>query len=106
MLELILGAELVGAELAERYGLINRALPAAEIDASVDTLARRIVGLRPEVISITKGSRRDRAADSACGVRRSERGPVRGVRRWQWMKVSPGRAHGGVTGVQRCTGLI
>jgi enoyl-CoA hydratase/carnithine racemase len=46
-LELILGAELVGAELAERYGLINRALPAAELDPFVDTLARRIAGLRP-----------------------------------------------------------
>lgn len=55
-LELILGAELVGAELAERYGLINRALPAGDIDAFVDTLARRIAGLRPEVISITKAA--------------------------------------------------
>ncbi|MBU3864015.1 enoyl-CoA hydratase/isomerase family protein, partial [Streptomyces sp. 4503] len=55
-LELILGAELVGAELAERYGLINRALPAAELDSFVDTLARRIAGLRPEVISITKAA--------------------------------------------------
>ncbi|WP_409202693.1 enoyl-CoA hydratase/isomerase family protein [Streptomyces rochei] len=55
-LELILGAELVGAELAERYGLINRALPAAELDPFVDALARRIAGLRPEVISITKAA--------------------------------------------------
>jgi enoyl-CoA hydratase/carnithine racemase len=55
-LELILGAELVGAELAERYGLINRALPAAELDAFVDTLARRIAGLRPEVLSVTKAA--------------------------------------------------
>jgi enoyl-CoA hydratase/carnithine racemase len=55
-LELILGAELVGAELAERYGLINRALPAGELDAFVGTLARRIAGLRPEVIPLTKAA--------------------------------------------------
>ncbi|WP_268219138.1 enoyl-CoA hydratase/isomerase family protein [Streptomyces sp. EMB24] len=55
-LELILGAELVGAELAERYGLINRALPAGELDAFVGSLARRIAGLRPEVIPITKAA--------------------------------------------------
>ena len=50
-LELVLGAELVGAELAERYGLINRALPADEIDAHVDALAHRIAKLRPETIA-------------------------------------------------------
>lgn len=53
-LELLLGGELVGAELAESYGLVNRALPAAEIDAFVDTLARRIAGLRPQVITAIK----------------------------------------------------
>lgn len=53
-LELILGGELVGAELAERYGLVNRALPDTEIDAFVDTLARRIARLRPEVLVETK----------------------------------------------------
>ncbi|MEZ0156731.1 enoyl-CoA hydratase/isomerase family protein [Streptomyces althioticus] len=55
-LELILGAELVGAELAERYGLINRALPAGDLDAFVGSLARRIAGLRPEVITLTKAA--------------------------------------------------
>jgi enoyl-CoA hydratase/carnithine racemase len=50
-LELLLGAQLVDAELAERYGLVNRALPADEIDAFVDGLARRIAGLKPEVLS-------------------------------------------------------
>ncbi|AZM59221.1 MULTISPECIES: enoyl-CoA hydratase/isomerase family protein [unclassified Streptomyces] len=55
-LELILGADLVDAELAERYGLINRALPAGELDAFVDTLARRIAGLRPQVISGIKAA--------------------------------------------------
>lgn len=55
-LELILGGELVGAELAERYGLVNRALPADELDTFVDTLARRIAGLRPQVIAVIKAT--------------------------------------------------
>jgi enoyl-CoA hydratase/carnithine racemase len=53
-LEVILGGELIGAELAERYGLVNRALPADELDAFVDDLARRIARLRPEVIAAIK----------------------------------------------------
>jgi len=53
-LELILGGELIGAELAERYGLINRALPADQIDEFVDTLALRVAALRPEVIAAVK----------------------------------------------------
>ncbi|GAB2475239.1 enoyl-CoA hydratase/isomerase family protein [Promicromonospora xylanilytica] len=53
-LELILGGELVDAELAERYGLINRALPADELDAFVSDLARRIARVRPEVVAAIK----------------------------------------------------
>ena len=55
-LELLLGAELVDAELAERYGLINRALPADAIDAHVDALARRIAKLRPATIASIKAT--------------------------------------------------
>jgi enoyl-CoA hydratase/carnithine racemase len=43
-LEVMLSAEDYDAELAERYGWINRALPAAELDAFVASLARRIAG--------------------------------------------------------------
>jgi enoyl-CoA hydratase/carnithine racemase len=53
-LELILGAELVDAELAETYGLINRALPASDLDAFVGDLARRIANLRPGIIAAAK----------------------------------------------------
>lgn len=53
-LELILGAELVGAELAERYGLVNRALAAEDIDAHVAELAQRIARLRPATIAAIK----------------------------------------------------
>ncbi|ROS65074.1 enoyl-CoA hydratase/carnithine racemase [Curtobacterium sp. PhB172] len=53
-LEILLGAQLVDAELAERYGLVNRALPADEIDEYVGSLARRIGELRPEVVFAVK----------------------------------------------------
>jgi len=50
-LEVMLSAEDYNAELAERYGWINRALPANEIDDFVNSLALRIskfpsIGLR------------------------------------------------------------
>jgi enoyl-CoA hydratase/carnithine racemase len=53
-LEVILGGELIGAELAERYGLVNRALPAQELDEFVTDLARRIALVRPEVTAAIK----------------------------------------------------
>jgi len=50
-LEIILGARLFDAVTAEKYGWINRALPAAELDEFVDRLARRIATLAPGVVS-------------------------------------------------------
>lgn len=41
-LEVMLSADDYGADLAERYGWINRALPADELDAFVSSLAHRI----------------------------------------------------------------
>ena len=41
-LEVMLSAEDYDAELAERYGWINRAVPAAELGAFVGSLAHRI----------------------------------------------------------------
>jgi len=43
-MEVMLSAEDYDADLAERYGWINRALPAAELDDFVKTLAHRIAG--------------------------------------------------------------
>jgi enoyl-CoA hydratase/carnithine racemase len=43
-LEVMLSAEDYDAELAERYGWINRALPANELDDFVTSLAHRIAG--------------------------------------------------------------
>src|SRR5260221_14692778 len=41
-LEVLLSGEDIPGDLAERYGYVNRALPDAEVDHFVDTLARRI----------------------------------------------------------------
>ena len=41
-LEVLLGADDVGGELAELYGYVNRSLPDSELDDFVDRLARRI----------------------------------------------------------------
>jgi enoyl-CoA hydratase/carnithine racemase len=41
-LEVLLGADDISVELAERYGYVNRALPDAELDAFIDGLAVRI----------------------------------------------------------------
>lgn len=53
-LEVILGADLFDAVTAERYGWINRAIPAGEIDAFVDTLAHHIASLPDGVIAAAK----------------------------------------------------
>ncbi|MER9657173.1 hypothetical protein NKJ26_27440 [Mesorhizobium sp. M0152] len=53
-LEVILGAELVDATTAERYGWNNRALPVSELDDFVDQLARNIDALPEGVIAAAK----------------------------------------------------
>ena len=53
-LEVILGCEDFDADLAERYGYVNRALPAAEIDGFVNALARRIAGFPADAIALAK----------------------------------------------------
>jgi len=49
-LELVLGAELLDAKTAELYGVVNRALPQAQLYTYVETLATRIAGL-PEGVT-------------------------------------------------------
>jgi len=53
-LEAVLGCEDFDAELAERYGWVNRALPADEIGPFVDRLARRIASHPPEAVRLAK----------------------------------------------------
>jgi enoyl-CoA hydratase/carnithine racemase len=53
-LEILLGADDVDGELAERYGYVNRALPDAELDDFVDALAQRISSFDKQAIAETK----------------------------------------------------
>lgn len=53
-LEIILGAGDFDAELAERYGYINRALPADQIGAFVDELANQIASFPAQTIALAK----------------------------------------------------
>ena len=55
-LEIILGCGDIDAKLAERYGYLNRALPAAEIDLFVNSLAYRIAGFPQEALAAAKAS--------------------------------------------------
>ena len=53
-LEVLLGADDVPGDLAERYGYVNRALPDAELDTFVDALAVRIASFDKQAIAETK----------------------------------------------------
>jgi enoyl-CoA hydratase/carnithine racemase len=55
-LEVILGAEDFTAELAERYGYINRALPPEELTPFVERLAYRIASFPAAAIALAKAS--------------------------------------------------
>ncbi|MDW5329933.1 enoyl-CoA hydratase/isomerase family protein [Plantactinospora sp. KLBMP9567] len=53
-LEIALSADDFDARTAETYGLVNRALPDAELDGYVDALARRIASFNPAALSTAK----------------------------------------------------
>lgn len=53
-LEVVLGADLYDAETAERYGWVNRAVPADKLDDIVDRLAGNIAALPEGVIAAAK----------------------------------------------------
>ena len=62
-LEVVLGCEDFSAELAERYGYVNRALPAEDLGPFVDRLARRIASYPPHAVRLAKQS-----VDAASGT--------------------------------------
>lgn len=64
-LETVLGCDDIDAATAERWGWVNRALPADEVWPFVDRLARRIAGFPPHAVRAAKES-----------VLRAERGVV------------------------------
>ena len=53
-LEVLLGADDIPGDLAERYGYVNQSLPDAELDEFVDALATRIASFDKRTISETK----------------------------------------------------
>jgi putative intracellular protease/amidase/enoyl-CoA hydratase/carnithine racemase len=53
-LEVLLGADDINGDLAERYGYVNRSLPDAELDAFVEALATRIASFDKQAIAETK----------------------------------------------------
>jgi enoyl-CoA hydratase/carnithine racemase len=55
-LEIVLGADDLPADLAERYGMVNRALPPAELGPFVDRLAARIASFPPGAVARAKAA--------------------------------------------------
>src|SRR5881409_1371273 len=53
-LEVLLGADDIHGDLAERYGYVNRSLPDADLDEFVDALATRISSFDKQAIAETK----------------------------------------------------
>jgi enoyl-CoA hydratase/carnithine racemase len=53
-LEVLLGADDVPGDLAERYGYVNRSFPDSELDGFVESLANRIASFDKQTISETK----------------------------------------------------
>lgn len=63
-MEIVLGAQLFPADLAERYGWVNRAIADDELDDFVDNLARRIAALPA---GVAKGAKQALDAAEASG---------------------------------------
>jgi enoyl-CoA hydratase/carnithine racemase len=53
-LEVLLGADDIRGDLAERYGYVNRAFPDSELDGFVEALAMRIASFDKQAIAETK----------------------------------------------------
>lgn len=53
-LEVLLGADDIDGELAERYGYVNRSFPDAKLDGFVDALANRIASFDRQALVETK----------------------------------------------------
>ncbi len=55
-MQMLLTGELIDSETALRFGLINEAVPAADLDARVETLARHIASKSPYAVAMGKRS--------------------------------------------------
>ena len=63
-LEIVLGGGDIDAGTAERWGWLNRAVPAADLADLVDALARRIAAWPPEAVAMAKQSVLDASTSS------------------------------------------
>lgn len=70
-LEIILGGRLIDAVTAERLGWVNRAVPEAELDHVVDTLAARLATLPPGVARAATEAVDAAAQSTAHGLRKA-----------------------------------
>ena len=68
-MEIILGSDDLDAETAERWGYLNRALSAGEIDDFVDNLAYRIASFPAQAIALAKQSVNNAELPLAEGLR-------------------------------------
>ncbi|ROP55911.1 enoyl-CoA hydratase/isomerase family protein [Streptomyces sp. PanSC9] len=68
-IEAVTGADDFDADLAERYGWINRALPDTELDGFVERLAKRIAGFPPAGVRAAKHAINDLALPQPANVR-------------------------------------
>ena len=69
-MEIVLAGDDLDAETAERWGYLNRIFDAAEIDAWVSRLARRIASFPPEAVRLAKQAVNGAELDLAEGLRR------------------------------------
>lgn len=67
-MEIILGGDDIGSATLERWGWLNRALPAAELDPFVDRLAERIAGFPADAVARAKASALVTEADPHPGL--------------------------------------
>ncbi|HET9255781.1 MAG TPA: enoyl-CoA hydratase-related protein, partial [Pseudonocardiaceae bacterium] len=72
-MEAILGADDFGAEAAEAYGWINRALPDADLDAFVARLARRIASFPAGAVRSAKRAINELTLPGADAIRADAR---------------------------------
>jgi hypothetical protein len=72
-MEVILGAADFDAHQAERYGWVNQALPDAELDEFVASLARRIASFPADAVRSTKGVLNGLALPGADAIRADAR---------------------------------
>ena len=87
-LEVMLSAQDYDADLAERYGWINRALPAGELDDFVSALARRIASLPAAGHLVVKDRVNAIALASAEEIRRDSDLFIKGVQTSEFQELT------------------